>query len=154
MQQQSAPRRPEGVVFDTSAYPFVRIRFGRFGDMEFDGFLAEMEELIKRPAPRVLLVDTTYSSIPTQAQRRRLTQWFSLHRARLKGEVTGIAFVVPSAVMRGVLTAMFWIQPFPAPYLFVRNMAEGLDACRHWLSQIDPAAAEDEAALAGDSKGR
>jgi len=138
VQNPSAPTRPEGVSFDTSAYPFVRIRFGRFGDVEFEGFLAEMEELIKRPAPRVLLVDTTHASLPTQAQRRRMTQWFAHHRERLKHDVAGIAFVVPSAVMRGVLTAIFWMQPLPAPYLFVPSVPEGVDACRHWLSKVGP----------------
>jgi len=138
VQNSPASRRTERVVFDTSAYPFVRIRFGRFGDAEFQGFMDEMEELIKRPAPRVLLIDTTNASIPTQAQRRRLTQWLSEHRERLKGDVLGVAFVVPSAVMRGVLTAMFWIQPFPAPYLFVPTVTEGLEACRHWLSKTGP----------------
>jgi hypothetical protein len=134
MSADVAASRDRGILVDSTEYPFVEVRFGRHSDADYDAYFEEMTQIAERPGPRVLLVDCTSSSVPSAAMRRRLVAWNVSHRVRIRESVGGVAFVIPSAVIRGVLTAMLWVQPIEAPYVIVKTRRDGLAACHHWLS--------------------
>src|SRR5690606_802456 len=134
----AASSGPSGLHVDVSAYPFVDVVIGHYIDDDIEAYFDAMTELVTRPGPHVLLVDCHCATIPSQAMRRRHLAWNAEHRERIRDGVSGIAFVIPSAVIRGVLTAIFWVQPLEAPYVVVKTREEGLAACHHWLSSVEP----------------
>jgi hypothetical protein len=134
----AAPAGP-GFRIDVSAYPFVDVVIERHVEVDLDAYFDEMERVLMRPGPHVLLVDCQRATIPSTTTRRRHLAWNTKHRERIRDRVGGMAFVIPSAVIRGALTALFWMQPLEAPYVVVKTRDEALAACHHWLSRDEPA---------------
>ena len=56
----------------------------------------------------------------------------------------GYAFVIDSAVVRGILTAILWLAPMPAPHVVVSTVEEG----ERWLRE-KLGMAEDETGTGG-----
>ena len=48
-------------------------------------------------------------------QRKAMAEAFATHSETIKLYNLGVAFVVKSAFMRGLLTAIFWLTPQPSP---------------------------------------
>lgn len=76
--------------------------------------------LYESPAPAAMSAD----------QRRQLADVLDVRKAKLKSITAGYVMVTPSAVVRGVLTAVFWIAPPPYPYRVVATPEEGFQ----WLA--------------------
>lgn len=131
----SEPER--GFRIDVSRYPFVEIVIRHVED-ELDAYFAELAAVLARPGPHVLLIDCTDSTLFRNEMRRRQLTFNAANCERIRSTVSGVAFVVPSAVLRGALTAAFWVQPFEADHVIVRSRDEGLSACHHWLSSVEP----------------
>jgi hypothetical protein len=128
----------QGFRIDLSAYPFVDVVIEGSDPVDLDVYFSQMERVLMRPGPHVLLVDCQRATIPSTTTRRRHLAWNTKHRDRIRDRVAGMAFVIPSAVIRGALTAIFWMQPLEAPYVVVKTRDEALAACHHWLSRDEP----------------
>jgi len=95
---------------DTSQWPVCRISFPRsaLSATEWDAHLDFIGSLFARSGPFALLIDARGAPPPSARQRRaigqRLRQW---HQSHPLGMV-GMAFVMSSAIERGVFTAISW----------------------------------------------
>lgn len=120
---------------DDSRWPLVVVRFdGAMSDPEFEKYLAGVTEILERGSTNYLIFDTTKSAAPTAKQRKRQADWITEHTAMIKRHSAGTAYVIPSALLRGMLTAILWLSPSPVEHVVVSTMREAEQVARQKLA--------------------
>ena len=113
---------------DTSRLPIVVVRFsGPISEPEFDMYLASMTQIISRSEPTLTILDARRAIRSPPSQRKKQAEWIKTHADQLRRYSLGTAFVLTSPLVRGVLTAILWLQPLPSDYVVVATMAEAED---------------------------
>jgi hypothetical protein len=106
---------------------------GAVTDGEFASWLEryrEVHELARtRSQQLAVLYDLTQASALSAQQRRMQADWIRQYEPLGRAVTLGVAFVTASAVIRGVLTAIFWVRPPYASHHVCAQLDEGLD----WL---------------------
>lgn len=72
----------------------------------------------------ISVVDCSFGTKVSAVQRRMYADWINESGELLSGCLVGAAFVMPSIVVRGALTAVFWVARLSAPHT-VHNTLEG-----------------------------
>jgi len=85
-------------------------------DEELEASLAEMQALLDRGEPFAVVVQTHHNRMMSLHQIRRQAEHGKQTYDVAKRLVRGIAMVIPSAVIRGVLKVSFKLSPMPSPY--------------------------------------
>jgi len=112
---------------------YVVTHRGTVTEEEFEAYLRDVTLNMYQPQSekRILIQDATESA-PTSAKiRRRQADWLREHENRLKFLTIATVFVIPSGFVRGVLTAILWLQPLPMPHHVCSTLAEALE----WAEQ-------------------
>jgi hypothetical protein len=76
-----------------------------------------------------ILYDLTQASPLSPQQRRMQAEWIRQFEQLGRAVTLGVAFVTASAIIRGVLTAIFWVRPPYSPHHVCTELDDGLD----WL---------------------
>lgn len=140
-------------VFDQ--FPQLIVEFcGAPDDAEFAAYIAKVEAAADRGAPRhlrftrtVILFDTTQATRPVTASQRRMQ---AEHMGRMKAKaqangawdaLVGVCFVLSNPIVRGVLTAVLWLQPMSERYEVCSTRKDADEWCRRWMltPAVDPA---------------
>jgi hypothetical protein len=130
---ESHIRQFEGIEIDESNWPIIVTVFPaeKIRDATLLAVLAHLERLMRDADTRgdklFFITDLTrMKDIPNATQRRYTGEWiqrtFDLQRAAS----LGAAQVTPSAILRGIITAVFWFQKTPTPSFFVANRDEAV----------------------------
>ncbi len=116
------------VRVDLNYFPLVLVSHeGVSTDDEFEAHLEVLRGSLtsKDASRRVLVIDATHAGLATPAtQRKRQAEWMKENEAHIRRLTIGCAFVIPSSVIRGFLTAIFWIQPLPCPHVVTSTLEE------------------------------
>jgi hypothetical protein len=114
------------IQIDESQRPIVVVTFsGTASDTEFDAYLDAMSKrVLGRRERTVTILDATLSDQTPAGQRKRQAQWLERHADDLARYSLGTAFVIKSALVRGALTAIFWIQPIQGAHVVVGTLPE------------------------------
>lgn len=92
---------------------------GSFTDAELDAALEDMKRrLVAARAQGKKLAFVSVSapdSAMTSRQRSRAAEWIKIENQLMLDACACQAVVVPSAVQRGVLTAILWMTTYPVP---------------------------------------
>lgn len=137
-------------------FPQLIVEFyGAPDDNEFAAYIAKVEAAADRAAARppsvtrtVILFDTTEATRPVTASQRRMQ---ADHMRRMKARshanggweaLVGVCFVLTNPIVRGVLTAVLWLQPMSERYEVCATRKEADEWCRQWVltPAVDPAA--------------
>lgn len=111
--------------YDESRFPLVLVRpRGRATDADLDALLVALKRPLLRREKYLEIFDGTHTDPGTSTQRRRIAEWMRAHTSLISTYSVDTAVVVPSPLVRGALTAIFWIQPMPCPHTVVSTMAE------------------------------
>lgn len=86
--------------------------------------------LLKQPGRKVCLFDLTKATTGTARQRQTQAAWIGKNEEALARDFAAAAIVTDSAIVRGTVTAIFWIRPLPFPTRVVAT----LEAADAWLS--------------------
>jgi hypothetical protein len=115
---------------DESQFPIIHIhRSGTLSDEQFETFLARFDELMAtRLQPYVLVFEMHESAMTPFGQAQRQASWMKERQALLKRQVLGMAFVLPSSVLRFALKVIFQLQPMPVPH----EVFNDTDSARRW----------------------
>ena len=125
------------IVYDASRWPLAVVTFtGDRTEAEFDGYLRRMSEYVAREETFATVVDTTRSGGMPATQRRKQAEWMRENEGALRRHSAGTAFVIRSAVVRGVLTAILWMHPIAQEYVVVATQAEGVRWAREQLRKL------------------
>jgi hypothetical protein len=111
---------------DVSRHPIVVVTFdGLATDREFEEYLAAMTKLVlDRRQPNVTILDARASGRSPATQRKKQADWLKQHDQLLRRYSLGTAFVITSPLVRGVLTAILWVQPMSTPHTVVATLDE------------------------------
>lgn len=120
--------------------PLIVVRFvGLPSDEEFRAYLdvlaENLSETITKKVSTAVVIDTTVQVNPVSAAQRRLqAEWIKHHAQALRIGCAGTAFVISSALHRGVMTAVLWLQQLPYPYSVFGALHEAEAWCLGRLS--------------------
>lgn len=103
-------------------------------DLVVSDVLADLETHLRRGEPYVLVFDLTTAGMPTPMQRRRLAEHMASHEGAIRHCVMGLAIVAPHAIVRGMVTALFWLAPPPIPHCMCGSLSEA----GAWARQVLP----------------
>ena len=115
------------IRLDLNQLPLVTVRWeGVCTDEEVVAYLTEMTALVKRADRRALIFDARLAALPSATQRNMQGKWLKEHQLRIRANTVGTAFVIESAVVRGGLTAVFWMQGLGSEHLVCATFGEAL----------------------------
>jgi hypothetical protein len=119
------------LVVDSTLLPELRLRYvGEYADEELSRFFSELEAVLRVPGRKVCVIDLTRAK-PGSARHRQLqVAWIRKHEAALARDFAAAAIVTDSAIIRGTVTAVFWIRPLPFP----THVAATLASAEVWLA--------------------
>jgi hypothetical protein len=116
------------IEIDRSQPLLVVVRFLRGStDDEFRQYLADYTKVLEAELRFGVVFVTTPTMPMTPARHVRLqAQFMKDYRELIEKRVIGIAFSLPSPLMRGVLRGVLMIQPIPCAHAVVGTEAEGV----------------------------
>jgi hypothetical protein len=122
-----------GIQVDESDWPIIVTVFPerRVSDAALHGVLGHLESLMhhaqKRGEKLFFITDLTLMREITPASQRRFTaDWLQLTATLQRTASVGAAHVTPSAILRGIITAVFWFQKPPTETVFVATRDEAV----------------------------
>ncbi len=110
--------------------------------VDSEGFAAVIADLDEDIAtwppglPRAVLYDVPTPSVFGPEHRRKIAEVLRRHEETLARVATGFCLVTSSPIIRGVVTATFWLAPPRYPTHAAEQVAEGLA----WLARGVPGA--------------
>jgi hypothetical protein len=116
------------IEIDQSQPVLVVVRFHRGPtDAEFEQYLADYIQVLQNQ-PRFGAVFVTAPGMPmTPPRQARLqTRFMKQYSALIEERVVGIAFALPTPLMRGVLRGILMLQTIPCPHTVVGTEHEGV----------------------------
>ncbi len=127
----------EPIAVETHRSPIYVVRFcGKATPAQYEAYLAQMTALMRQPveAKRIVINDASEWAVSTASERRMQSDWIRAHEHDLCRTVDAIGFVFSSALMRGALHAVFWLQPLPVSHEIFGRFSEALDWARERLA--------------------
>jgi len=142
--QRPAPWEGAGIVVDQAYWPvLVEVMPEAFPnrDEAIDAWIAHVDGLIARHhQPFVMLIDTLPVKVAANAHsRKRMSEWLSESEPFQK-YCLGVVYLVSSAPVRGVLTAIHWLSRPRPPRAVMGSWEAGVRWCVDVLEEahIDP----------------
>jgi tRNA U34 5-methylaminomethyl-2-thiouridine-forming methyltransferase MnmC len=128
------------IEIDRSQNLLVVVRFHRAAsDQEFAQYVADYRQLLEQE-PRFGAVFVTAPGLPMTPPRqvRMQAELMKSRAALMEQRVVGVAFALPSPLMRGVLRGVLMLQPMPCQHTVVGTEAEGVAwvKARLWTDHV------------------
>lgn len=121
---------PYNLSLETEPLVVVEIR-GELSDEELLSMQREvtrgMEMQLACGMRTAVILDFSAADTIAPRQRRLVGEWRAEVRELTQQVGVGMAMVVRSQLIRGVLTAISWFQKEPIPVIFVESFEEGLN---------------------------
>lgn len=119
--------------FDESQSRIVIVHYNTLmSDADFEATLTRFDRIMTSRSVRyVVILNVRHSKMAPFAQARRQAEWMRDRSVLMKTKLLGIAMVMPSAVIRGVMSVITGIQPMPVTYAVVGT----LEAAQQWAEQ-------------------
>jgi hypothetical protein len=134
------------IQIDQRRWPIVVFTFrGVVTPAELEEYLQTSERILakgERYAGVVLADEVKPLDVPLM---RRQAAWIKEHEAALRRQSLGVAFVIGSPMIRGVLRAILWLQPMPQPHTLVSTEEEAIAWVRNALLRRPPPGVADVA---------
>ena len=122
---------------------------------DLPSFFAASERVLNRREPYVTISDTSLTrEIPNATVRRALADWNKQVEPLMKQVTLGSAIVITSPLVRGGLTALFWLAPPPYPQQVVATIDEALDVVTRYYAASGRAVPSGLAAYASELRAR
>jgi hypothetical protein len=120
-----------GIRVETVHWPIVLIEYPqtRVSDADFFQALARVEEVMhaaiaERRKTYVVTDITQVREIPPASQRKYAADFVKRTAHVSKAATLGTANVTPSSLLRGIMTAVYWVSPSPTPTVFMATRSE------------------------------
>lgn len=112
-------RRSRGIVWATPP--------GTCPEGEVEVVLAELKAELAKAVPYVLVIDLSHAAIPDAVQRSKLAAHIRDNDKEIRRWVRGIGLILTSSLVRGVVTAIFWVSPPPIPSKIFSTQSEAAE---------------------------
>lgn len=120
--------------FDRTEFPLITIHFT--GEKEtpenFEVYLQELGKNYEHKKDLALIFELTKAPVPNVSYQLKQASWMKENDALIKQYCKGVAYVIPSMILRGVLKFIFSVQKNPVPFKVFSNYADG----KQWASSL------------------
>ena len=117
--------------------PLLRLTYvDDYSDAELSRFLLEIDGILELPGRKAALIDLTRAKAGSAKQRQMQGAWISSNEKKLERDIVAAAIVTDSAIIRGTVTAVFWIRPLPLPTRVAATVAQAEVWLAPYLSQL------------------
>jgi hypothetical protein len=124
-------------AWDASDWPIVVcVQEGEFSMEDAEAQISSYEEALARRAPHVVIIDARRARVIVPATRKRFAQWVKGREVDLASYRLGTVTITSSPVVRGVLSAIYWVSPPPYPHTVVASRADAERQAHEWLTPI------------------
>jgi hypothetical protein len=111
--------------------PLLRLAYiDAYSDLELEQFLRALDAVLDLPGRKACLIDLTRAQAGSAKQRQMQGQWIKAHESVLERDFAAAAIVTDSTIIRGAVTAVFWIRPLPFP----SHVAATVENAQAWLA--------------------
>jgi hypothetical protein len=116
-----------GYTYDESEWPAAQFRFvGRPSSDEVEAYFRDISALVHGERPYACVINGLDMLIPEREFVRRQALWIQQNANDMRRVNRGVAFVLGSAMIRGLVRAVHHIQPAPVPSATFSELAEGI----------------------------
>jgi hypothetical protein len=118
------------IVVDCSRFPVViQTMQAGYGVEDLDQMLREYEGLLKGAERYTIIVN--FAELPSMnaAHRKRMAAWWLPRRELVRQKNILSVIVVESTIVRGMLTALYWLVQPPNPQKVAGTFAEAVKLC-------------------------
>ena len=123
---------------DTSMWPIVVHEVeGTLTDALLDAYVLEATAVFLRSGKHVTILDISQMGSASAYARSRSSAWFREQRANLETSCLGLAYVIPSPLLRFITMTVLLVISLPTPYVVVQNRAEAVAWARKRLAVND-----------------
>jgi hypothetical protein len=114
-------------------FPFiVHVFAGTTTKRQLDTWLGQLDALLDRGGKTLTVVVAHDLKMWDPAMLRQASEWMRTRKERIASHGLAFAFVLPSPVIRGMLKAILWMSPLPAPHHDTSTVADALT----WLRPL------------------
>ena len=116
----------------TSNRPIVAVIFtGENADeTNFPFYLKEVKNVYEQQQVAIIF-DATNAVMPGLSFQKMQAHWLKENQKLIQDYCAGTAYIIPSAIIRGVLKSIFAFQKQPVPYLVCKTKTEA----EFWVKQ-------------------
>ncbi len=97
---------------------------------DIDAHFREIRALASNADALAIVVDMSKSGVPPALLRKHAARRLAETYAVVGGRIVGVAHVITSPVVRGMMMAIYWLSPPPFPTVVVATRAEAIDWTR------------------------
>jgi hypothetical protein len=133
-----------GIEVATSDWPIILMEIPeqRVADADLQAALAYIEQILReceKTGQKCAQVTdlTRMQHMPPASQRKMSGEWVKATIELQKATSVGGANVTPSAILRGIITAIHWFQKPPTPVEFFATRNEAMLQVIAWLNQAN-----------------
>jgi hypothetical protein len=126
-------REFEGIRVSSDDWPIVLTEFPeeRVSDAALHALFRHIEELMREAEATgeklFIITDLTrMHHVAPASQRKYAGEWIQRTAMLARTASVGGAQVTPSSILRGLVTAIFWLKPPPTPAIFVATRGEAI----------------------------
>ena len=125
-QQQVATTRPKWEIRRQPNNIYVITFLEVMTDPEYKEHLRAFTAIFDATGPLALVFDGTNARGQPASQRRMMAEWIKANRATLQSKCVALALITPNPLVRGLVTAIFWVSPPPVEHAFFSSLQEGV----------------------------
>ena len=117
----------------TSNRPIIQVVFtGENADeTNFPFYMDEVKTVYEQQQQVAIIFDATKAVMPSLSFQKMQADWLKENEKLMKDFCAGTAYIIPSAIIRGVLKTIFAFQKQPVPYLICKTKTEA----EFWVKQ-------------------
>lgn len=125
-------------AYSENEWPLLIIEAsGESSDEDLDRYIGTLSKVLARCEPHVVIVDATRGQNLKGTHRRRVAAWNQQNEVALKKYRVGLVLVTESSVLRGLITAVYWLFSPPFPYVTANSIEEARRWAYHKLGMSD-----------------
>ena len=133
-------------TYDDRRWPLlICTAVGESTDDDLAAYTAFLLTKLRRKEIHAVILDATRGKTMRSTHRRAIADFNHQNEAELKRYRAGLALVTPSAALRGMLTAVYWLFKPPFPYAVFETLPEAeawaqkrLDERQHGPESVPP----------------
>lgn len=118
--------------YSDKEWPLLVIKAsGQSTDEDMDEYLGTLSLALGRRERHVVIVDASEGQGLKGTHRQRVANWNKKNAGALAQYRAGLVLVTENALLRGLITAVYWLFTPPFPY----KTADTVDEARRWAYQ-------------------
>jgi hypothetical protein len=115
------------IVLDTSMRPTLVVTFdGEVDDQAFATYIADYRRELDREERYAAILDARRAGLTPSTQRRMQAEMMKEYRDRIASLSVGVCFVIDKPIVRGILTAVLWLQPMPTAHSIEKSLDDAV----------------------------